>query len=295
MVTGGKFRYPLRLLKTQRLIPLLVIGIGLLVYSNSLRVGFMFDDVPHIVENPRIRQLWPPWDVLTHTSRPVVMLSLALNHALGGLNPWGYHLFNVGIHILAALALYGVVRLTFLSETLRPRFGPATAGWLAGVVSLIWLVHPLQTESVTYVIQRGESLMGLFHLLTLYCVIRSSGSAGSMWWQVGAVTSCALGMASKPVMVTAPVVVLLYDRVFLAKSWSEVMQRRWRLYAWLAATWLLLPLLLYWQALEPLEVEPMPSMYIPVATLRNRLYVPVGNGVDGVGVRARVGVGVPPP
>jgi protein O-mannosyl-transferase len=222
---------------------LLVIGAGLLVYHNSFRNGFVFDDVPHIVENPRIRQLWPPWEIIIHTSRPVVMLSVALNYALGGLNPWGYHLFNVGIHILAALTLYGVVRLTLVSETLQPRWGEA-APWLAGMVSLIWLVHPLQTESVTYVIQRGESLMGLFYLLTLYCVIRSSGPSRSIWWRVGAVASCALGMASKPVMVTAPVVVLLYDRVFLARSWREVLEQRWALYASLAATWLLLPLLL---------------------------------------------------
>jgi tetratricopeptide (TPR) repeat protein len=230
-------------LKAQKFIPWLVIGVGLLVYCNSLRVGFLFDDAPHIVENARIRRLWPPGEVIAHTSRPVVMLSLALNYAGGGLAPWGYHLFNVGVHILTALTLYGVARLTFLSEVLRSRYGKAAPG-LAGVMALLWLVHPLQTESVTYVIQRGELLMGLFYLLTLYCVIRSAVPSGSIWWPVGAVVSCALGMASKPVMVTAPMVVLLYDRAFLAKSWREVLQWRWRLYASLAATWLLLPLLL---------------------------------------------------
>ncbi|MGD0650696.1 MAG: tetratricopeptide repeat protein [Verrucomicrobiia bacterium] len=230
-------------MKAQKFIPLLVIGVGLLVYHNSFPNPFIFDDLQHIVENPRIRQLWPPWGIIMHTSRPVVLLSLAVNYALGGLNPWGYHLFNVGIHILAALTLYGVARLTFASEALESLWGGA-APWMAGVISLIWLVHPLQTESVTYTIQRGESLIGLFYLLTLYCVIRSTEPSRRIWWQVGAVVSCALGMASKPVMVTAPVVVLLYDCVFLAKSWREVMERRWALYASLAATWLLLPLFL---------------------------------------------------
>jgi hypothetical protein len=166
------------LLKVRKFIPLLVIGVGLLVYANGFRGGFVFDDIPHIVENVRIRHLWPPWEILAHTSRPLVMLSVALNYALDGLEPWGYHLFNVSIHILAALILYGVVRLTFLSETLRSRYGE-TASWLAGVIALLWLVHPLQTESVTYVIQRGEILMGLFYLLTLYCVIRSVVEGGS--------------------------------------------------------------------------------------------------------------------
>jgi tetratricopeptide (TPR) repeat protein len=231
------------LLKAQRFIPLLIAGIGLLVYLNSFRDAFVFDDLPHIVQDSGITRLWPMTDLVRHTSRPVVGISLAVNYALGRLNPWGYHAFNVGIHILAALTLYGVVRLSLLSETLRPRWGQA-APWLAAVISLIWLVHPLQTESVTYIIQRGESLMGLFYLLTLYCVIRSAEQSGRAWWTAGAIVSCALGMASKPVMATAPLVVLLYDRVFLAGAWSEALRRRRLLYAGLAATWLLLPWLL---------------------------------------------------
>jgi tetratricopeptide (TPR) repeat protein len=84
----------------------------------------------------------------------------------------------------------------------------------------------------------------LFYLLTLYCVIRSNDASRGNLWKIGAVVSCALGMACKPVMVTAPLVILLYDRAFLVKSWREAMQRRAWLYAGLAATWLLLPSLL---------------------------------------------------
>jgi tetratricopeptide (TPR) repeat protein len=230
-------------LKLRQFIPVLIIAAGLGVYHNSFHGEFVFDDGLHIVENPRIRQLWRPGEVIAHTSRPVVDLSLAVNYALGGLNPWGYHAFNVGIHILAALTLYGVVRRTLICEALRSKFGAASA-LLAGAISLIWLVHPLQTESVTYTIQRGESLMGLFYLLTLYCVIRSQDPARGNLWKIGALVSCALGMATKPVMVTAPLVALLYDRVFLTGSWREAMRRRGWLYGGLAATWLLLPVLL---------------------------------------------------
>jgi Flp pilus assembly protein TadD len=229
-------------LKLRLVIPVLIIAAGLGAYHNSFRDGFVFDDTLYIVENPRIRQLWRPWEVIAHTSRPVVGLSLAMNYALGGFDPWGYHAFNVGVHILAALTLYGVVRRTLVSETLRSKFGVA-APFLAGAISLLWLVHPLQTESVTYTIQRGESLMGLFYLLTLYCVIRSQDAPRRNLWKIVAVVSCALGMASKPVMVTAPVVILLYDRAFLVTSWREAMRRRGWLYAGLTATWLL-PLLL---------------------------------------------------
>jgi hypothetical protein len=95
------------------------------------------------------------------------MLSLAMNYALGGLNPWGYHVFNVAIHILASLTLYGLIRRTLTSRSLRAKWAPVATS-VAATVALVWLVHPLQTESVTYTIQRGESLMGLFFLLTFY-------------------------------------------------------------------------------------------------------------------------------
>lgn len=230
-------------MKLRKFIPVLIIAAGIGAYHNSFHDGFVFDDRPHIVEYPGIRHLRRPWQIIRHSSRPVVHLSLAVNYALGGLDPWGYHVFNVGVHILAALTLYGVARRTLISETLRPSFGGAAPS-LAGAISLIWLVHPLQTESVTYTIQRGESLMGLFYLLTLYCVIRSHGDPRRNPWKIAAVISCALGMASKPIMVTAPVVILMYDRVFLASSWREAMRERGWLYVGLATTWLLLSLLL---------------------------------------------------
>jgi tetratricopeptide (TPR) repeat protein len=105
---------------------------------------------------------------------------------------------------------------------------------------MLWAVHPLQTESVTYIIQRAESLMGLFLLLTLYCVIRGHDSPRRSWWYATAVICCALGMGSKEGMVIAPVIMLLYDRIFLADSLAEVWDRRSGLYAGLAATWLIL-------------------------------------------------------
>lgn len=250
--------------KIQRFIVLGVILAGVLTYHNSFSGPFVFDDIPHILENTRIRQLWPPWNLVAHSSRPVVDLSLAVNYTLGGLNPWGYHLFNLVIHILAALSLYGVLRRTFLSERLQPTFGRAASS-LAGVIALIWLVHPLQTESVTYTIQRAESLMSLFYLLTLYCVIRSSDASRENLWKISAVASCALGMACKPVMITAPLVALLYDRAFLVKSWRGVGQRRCWVYAGLAASWLLLPLLLAnapteWKTSAGFEFEGIPPL-----------------------------------
>ncbi len=223
--------------------PLVLIVAGLLAYHNSFTGPFIFDDMPSIPENPTIRHLWPVWTIVVHTSRPVVRLSLAVNYALGGLNVWGYHALNLAIHILAGLTLFGIVRRTCLLAK-SPPMSREAASWLAVAIAVIWVVHPLQTESVTYIIQRCESLMGLFYLLTLYCVIRSKGSSRSLWWETGGVVSCALAMGCKPVAASAPVMVLLYERTFMAGSWREILERRWKMYAGLAATWLLLPLLL---------------------------------------------------
>ena len=235
-------------MKPRQIIPVLLVGAGLWAYRNSFHGPFFFDDGPSIPENPHIRHLWPISEVLsappysTVNGRPTVCLSLALNYAFGHLNVWGYHAFNLTVHLLSALVLFGIVWRTLDSERLRDRFHGAAIG-LAASIALLWELHPLQTESVTYVVQRTESLMGLFLLLTLYGTIRGARSPRPRPWYLAAVISCAFGMGSKEVMVAAPIIVLLYDRVFLTSSFRELWQRRRGLYLGLAATWLLLAVL----------------------------------------------------
>ncbi len=224
---------------------LLIPAAALLAYANSLSGPFIFDDLPWIEANPHIRHLWPLWNTLqppqgaAATGRPVVCLTLALNYAVSGLAPWSYHVANLAIHAFAALVLFGIVRRTLQGPRLHDRFGTQANG-LAAAVAVCWAVHPLQTESVTYIIQRTESLMGLFLLLTLYCVIRGHHSPRRSRWYAAVVICCALGMGSKEGMVIAPIIVLLYDRIFLADSWAELWKQRSALHAGLAATWLIL-------------------------------------------------------
>ena len=220
---------------------LLIVAATLLAYANSFSGPFVFDDWAWIEANPQIRHLWPLWKTFgaTGTGRPVVCLTLALNYAVSGLDPWSYHVANLAIHASAALVLFGIVRRTLQAPRLRDRFGTQANG-LAAAVAVCWAVHPLQTESVTYIIQRTESLMGLFLLLTLYCVIRGHHSLRRSGWYATAVICCALGMGSKEGMVIAPIIVLLYDRIFLADSWADLSHKRSRLYIGLAATWLIL-------------------------------------------------------
>jgi len=220
---------------------------ALAAYHNSFAGPFVFDDVPAIAGNPSIHQLWPLSGVLapgldgglTVSGRPLVNLSLAVNYALGGDAVQGYHLFNLLIHLGAGLTLFGITRRTFAQPQLAGRFGD-TALPLGLVVALVWLLHPLQTESVTYVVQRAESLMGLCYLLTVYAFIRSTASDQPGLWLILSFLACLFGMAAKEVMVSAPLIVFLYDRTFVAGSFGEAWRRRWRYYLGLAGTWILL-------------------------------------------------------
>lgn len=189
--------------------PTLLIAVTALgAYGNSFGGPFIFDDHLHITNNPRIRNLWPPWEIIAGTPRPVVYLSLALNHFISGLHAWSYHAVNLAVHVAAAWLLFGIVHRTLQGAPLRDRFGPSSH-LFALATALLWVAHPLQTESVTYIIQRAESLMGLFFLLALYSVIRGAGSPHRDRWAAAAVLSCAMGMGCKPVMVSAPLVILL--------------------------------------------------------------------------------------
>jgi len=229
----------------------LLVAALVLAYANSLHGPFIFDDEPSIVDNPSIRHLGSPLvlaappTAVTTVGRPLVNLSFALNYAVAGLQVEGYHGVNLALHILAALALFALVRRTLLLPTMAARRVEGSTG-LALAAALLWALHPVQTESVTYVVQRAEVLVGLFYFLTLYSFVRGATSGRARAWYAAAVFACALGMASKEVMVTAPLMVVLYDRTFVAGSFRESLRRRWGLWLALAANWGLLVLLYLW-------------------------------------------------
>lgn len=211
---------------------------------------YFFDDLINIRANPILQDWNGIRQIVTTHSRPVAMLSFALNYALSGENVWSYHLFNIFVHAFAGLALYGLIRRTLLLPT--PTVVPSSpelcsaenatskpASGLAFAVALLFVVHPLQTQSVTYMVQRMESLMGLFFLLTLYAVVRGKESARPAYWYLLAIICCWLGMGCKQVMAACPLIVLLYDRIFLATSWREVAGRWWlHLGTFLSLGWL---------------------------------------------------------
>jgi tetratricopeptide (TPR) repeat protein len=220
----------------------LIVFAGALAYSNSLSGPFVFDDETAIVANPAIRSFLTVFSQQVNSpvaGRPAVALSFAANFALNGLDVGAYHLTNIAIHVACALLLFGIVRRTLMLPRLQERFGRAATN-LALATALIWVVHPLNTEAVNYITERTESMMALFYLLTVYASVRAYGSSHASAWQAAAVLSCAIGMACKETMVTAPLIVALYDRIFLFDSVSEAVRTRWRFYLGLVLCWLVL-------------------------------------------------------
>ena len=230
----------------------LIVLAALAAYHGIFSVPLVFDDFNAVTLNPTIHHLWPPWEALRTPQgtgsetdgRPLANLSFALNYAISGEATWSYHAAALLLHALTALVLFGVVRRTLERQQ-------APAGDLSAfAIALLWAVHPLQTETVTTVAHRTELLVSLCYLLTLYCFIRSvpekagAGSPrGAGWWPALCVAACFLGMLSKEVMVSAPLIVFLYDRTFVAGSFAEAWRRRRGLHLALAGTWLVLAVL----------------------------------------------------
>jgi protein O-mannosyl-transferase len=201
---------------------------GGLCYAGSLGGAFVFDDYPAILENPAVQSLTGSnW--LTR-SRSLVDLSFAVNYMLGDFRPFGYHVGNVLIHLLAGLTLFGLIRHTLLRPGLAAHFAPY-ANILALAVSLLWLVHPLNTEAVTYVVQRYEAASALCYLFALYAFCRGVEPGGDhQKWFLAVVISYALGLRCKETILTLPLLLAWYDWAFVAAGGREMLTRRW-LYA----------------------------------------------------------------
>ena len=180
-------RGPVRLTDMRKRLPafITIAAIGLFIYSGVLNAPFVFDDHLNIETNLKVRSLANFLDL--SGARYVTYLSFALNYRLGGLNTFGYHLFNVIIHAANAVFLYLLISLVL--RALREKVwvpgnqGSAPAG-IAFAASLIFLTHPVQTQAVTYITQRFASLAAFFYLLSLMLYVKArltkgmSGGAG---------------------------------------------------------------------------------------------------------------------
>ncbi|WP_442890267.1 tetratricopeptide repeat protein [Congregicoccus parvus] len=217
-------------------------------YVGALSAPFIFDDLTAIVGNPSIRDLGELGEVLLPThidssgvaGRPVVNLTFAVDLASWGWNPAGFRVFNILVHATAGLFLFALIR----GVLRRPMFAESSlavrATPFAGVVALVWAVHPLQTESVTCIVQRTESLFGLVFLATFWALLRACDSPRPLRWRAAAVLLCLVGMGTKEVMVVAPVLLVLFDRTFVSGSFAQTWRRHRVFHLCAFATWFLL-------------------------------------------------------
>lgn len=225
----------------------LVLAAGVLAYANALHGPFVFDDRSALEQNLSIRALGDVGTILRPPAdtplggRPLVNLTFALNYALGGLRVEGYHAVNITLHLLTALTLLGVLRRTFARTSLG---GVVASGAdrLALIATLLWTVHPLNTESVNYVTQRTELMLGWFFLLALYAAIRAVDRPAIHWVGLTAIAAVLAG-TSKESAVMLPIIVLLWDRTFVYDTVRAAWGQRRAIYVAAAAAWVTFALL----------------------------------------------------
>ncbi|MBW1742199.1 MAG: tetratricopeptide repeat protein [Deltaproteobacteria bacterium] len=210
---------------------------GVVIYSNTMRVPFVFDDLIYIHNNPILKE---PLNfariILFAPSRWLGFFTFSVNYYFGQWNTIGYHLFNLMIHIGSAVCCYSLVLLTLRTPRLKNRPIEHKSA-LALLAALIFLSHPVQTEAVTYVWQRVESLAAFFYLLSLTFYVKSrldsDGEQSSFLLDSSSsyMTSCLLAYAcamTKETAVTLPAMIIVYEIVFFenfSKRARQVMLR----------------------------------------------------------------------
>ncbi len=202
-----------------------------LTYGHTLNYSFHFDDLKTFVDTPttHIKSLsWESLSPILHGNRPVANLTYALNFYFDRLEPRGYHVFNIVIHFGTAFILYllflKTLSLPGIQKTLSTDLGGNT-GWLdqrekvALVGALLWAVHPVQTQAVTYVVQRMASLAAFFYLFSLLSYIygRTDRGARSYLWYALSVISAFMAFGSKENALTLPLIIFLYDLFFITR------------------------------------------------------------------------------
>jgi tetratricopeptide (TPR) repeat protein len=212
------------------LVPLLFTLLGFLLYFNSLDVPFYFDDAQNIEDNESIQIEQITWSGLKHAamsktpSRAVAYITFALNYYFGGEQLAGYHVVNIAIHVINAILLFWLIRLTLQLPALG--FNSRDAALVAFFTALLWLVNPLQTQTVTYIVERWNSLAVMFYLAAFLMYIRGrlALSPGRRWLLfAGCTVSGVLGFFTKEITAVLPFFILLYEWFFfqdLKRPWS---------------------------------------------------------------------------
>lgn len=201
-----------------------LLAMTILAYANAFSGTFQFDDFAAILEDRHLQDLPTFLSHLDHTVRPFLKLTFFIDRLLYGENPAGYHLLNLLLHLGSGLLLYRI-----LSDAL-PRIEPgrSPSEGLAALpfwTVLLFLVHPVGTETVTYLSGRATGLMAFFYLAALYLFVRSTeprtDPAGSFLRYLAALLCFVLSLLSKETAITLPAALLLWEIVLRRRGGAE--------------------------------------------------------------------------
>jgi protein O-mannosyl-transferase len=216
--------------------PVIAIAVtGFVLYANTLKSPFLFDDQAHITENAHIRMtefaLQPIADAAFESplpERPVANISFALNYFFHQYNVTGYHLTNIAIHILSAIFLFLLLRNTLALPIFKDKFKHSQ--FLAFTAALLWMLHPVQTQAVSYIVQRMTSMAVMFYIMSIYFYVKGrlaykSGRRGWPWF-FGCVLAAILSFGCKEISATLPFFILFYDWFFFGDLKAVWLRKR---------------------------------------------------------------------
>ena len=194
----------------------IILVLGTVIYSNSFDCTFHFDDIISIVNNDAIKDVSDINTIWKSNSRRfIAYLSLAINHHFGALNVWGYHFFNLMIHLTTSLLVYWLMFITLKTPNVKSLIPVKDHQWIALVVALIFVSHPLATQSVTYIIQRMASMVTLFYLFAIILYLKGRLNQGSTSLSIGyfitALIAAIFALFTKENAFTIPLVILLVE------------------------------------------------------------------------------------
>lgn len=232
--------------------------LGAAVYGNTLDVPYYLDDYRNIQENSHLKLTELSFGALrdavlggTLKTRPVANLSFALNYYFHQESVPGYHLVNIIIHILSGFFLYQLALTTLSTPVLRDKY--QSKFLVAALAAFLWLVHPLHTQTVTYIVQRMNGLAVMFYILSIWLYARGRMAVNVQRWlsYTGSLAAALLAMGSKEIAATLPFFVVLYEWYFF-----QELDRQWLLRRiWLITILVLFAGLLFFIYTDnPLEV-----------------------------------------
>lgn len=199
--------------------------LGILIYSNSMHAEFSFDSEITIAAYPAIKNFLHVSEIWTNQpSRILPYLTFGINYHLSKFDVFGYHVFNLAVHIATSFVVFLLVSLIFETPKVRPSALFPHRRSFACFLSLIFLAHPVQTEAVTYIVQRMTAMAALFYFLTIFFVVKSRLTGRWIYYALGLLTAVT-AFFCKENSYTLPLALLLVEACFFSASKKDFFRR----------------------------------------------------------------------